>query len=109
MRARRPAGKPGKDESDSIKTDQIEDEVIEDEVKEDSIKEDSIANELESDDGGVISKKRSSESIAEDSVIREEYDGDNFAPYNASQSLQARNRIRFGMNSAAAAVQEAEP
>lgn len=110
-RLRRAGGKPAKDESDSIKTDVIEDEVTEEDadLKEDSIKEDSIANEIESDEGGIASKKRSSESIAEDSIIKEEYDGDNFAPYNASQSLQARNKIRFGMSSATAAVQESEP
>jgi len=36
----------------------------------------------------------------EESIIREEYDNDEFESYNASQSLAARNRVRFGMASA---------
>ena len=35
-------------------------------------------------------------------MIREEYDDDNFASYNASQNVEARNRVKFGMHSAAA-------
>ena len=54
-----------------------------DEDKEDSIKEESIVNEIDSD-SGVGTKKKDSESIAEDSIIKEEYEGDNFASYNAS-------------------------
>ena len=69
-----------KSESDSIAEELIEEEFPDDDKDDDSIKEESIANEIDSDDG----KKRSSESMAEDSIIKEEYDGDNFASYNAS-------------------------
>jgi len=91
---------PLKEESDSIAEELIEEDSIVRESKEDSIKEESIANEVDSHRSEK--KKTTSESIAEDSIVRAEYDDDNFASYNASQSLQARNRIRFGLHTAAA-------
>lgn len=80
----------------------IRSEVIEEESfgkDDDSIKEDSIANEVSSE---INKTKKSTESIAEDSIIKAEYDGDNFGLHNASTSLQARNRVKFGMHSGAA-------
>ena len=59
-------------------------------------------NEVESQVSEIIKTKKSTESIAEDSIIKAEYDNDNFAVQNASMSLQARNRVKFGMHSSAA-------
>ena len=47
-------------------------------------------------------KKSNSDSIAEDSIIRNEFDDDNHGLNEASASLAARNKVRFGMHSAAA-------
>ena len=84
-----------KDESDSILNEVIDEESFQQsKADDDSIKEDSIINELESE----IDKKKSSESIVEESIIREEYDNDNFKVHTAAQSLEARNRVKYNMN-----------
>ena len=79
-------------ESDSIVEDVIEEEsnIQSDTIEEEDIPEASAASS---------SKKKGSNSIEEDSIIREEYSQDNFEVYDASQSLAARNRVRFGVHS----------
>jgi len=72
--------KPRMEESDSIVEEMIEEDSLIKEA-EDSIKEESIANEV---DSYRSDRKKSSESIAEDSAIKEEYENDNFASYNAA-------------------------
>lgn len=88
------------DDAESILTEVIDEESFG--KDDDTIKEDSIVNEVESDSADVKKTKKSSESIAEDSIIKNEFDDDNFAVHNASQSLQARNRVKFGMHSSEA-------
>ena len=75
--------KAAKDLSESIPTEVIDEESMVADSKDDSIKEESIANEIDSYDDEAKMKK-STESIAEDSIIKEEYADDNFASYNAS-------------------------
>ena len=76
--------------ADSIVEDVIDEES---DIAEDTIEEETIA-ELS---GEVSSKKKASASLEEESIIKEEYSQDNFDVYDASQSLAARNRVRFGI------------
>jgi hypothetical protein len=48
--------------------------------------------------GLTDSKKKISESIEEDSIIRDEYDSDNHAASDAIKKIEARNRMRFGLS-----------
>ena len=48
--------------------------------------------------GLTDSKKKISESIEEDSIIRDEYDSDNHATSDAIKKIEARNRMRFGLS-----------
>ena len=48
--------------------------------------------------GLTDSKKKISESIEEDSIIRDEYDSDNHASSDAIKKIEARNRMRFGLS-----------
>ena len=86
-----------KEESDSIVEDVIEEESA---IADDTIEEETIA-EIS---GDASSKKKASGtgSIEEESIIKEEYSQDNFDVYDASQSLAARNRVRFGIHSGSA-------
>ena len=43
------------------------------------------------------SEPRTEDSIAEDSIIRDEYDNNNFTAKDASSSALARNKLRFGI------------
>ena len=90
-----------KDESESL----IVEDVIDEEVATDkeSIAEDSIVNEIESEPDTARNKKiKSSDSIAEDSIIRDEYSNDNYGVKNASDRVNALNRVKFGMHSSGA-------
>lgn len=81
-------------ESDSIVEDVIEEESN---IQSDTIDEEDIPEAS----GASSSKKKASNSIEEDSIIREEYSQDNFEVYDAAQSLAARNRVRFGVQTGA--------
>lgn len=70
------------DDAESILTEVIDEESFG--KDDDTIKEDSIVNEIESDSNNVIKTKKSSESIAEDSIIKNEFDGDNYGLHDAS-------------------------
>ena len=68
--------------------DNIVDEIIEESIPEDSqALTDSIVEES-------IVKNSHSQSIVEDSIIREEYDN---VPANTSKGIQARQKQRFGL------------
>ena len=73
------------DDVESIPTEVIEEESFGKDA--DSIKEESIVNEVESDSAVLNKTKKSTESIAEDSIIREEYEDDNHKLHDASQQL----------------------
>ena len=85
-----------REESDSIAEDVIEEESN---IQDDTIEEETIA-EISGD--ASSSRKKASASIEEESIIKEEYSQDNFDVYDASQSLAARNRVRFGIHSGSA-------
>lgn len=70
------------DDAESIPTEVIEEESFG--KDDDSIKEESIVNEVESDSAILNKTKKSTESIVEDSIIREEYEGDNHKLHDAS-------------------------
>ena len=89
----RRSGRHGKEESDSIVEDVIEEESH---IADNTIEEESIAKENEDVSSSV---KKVSDSLVEESIIKEEYSQDNFEIHDASQSLAARNRVRFGMHS----------
>ena len=75
----------------------IESDSIVDEAPSAAIsKSDSIADEV-----GVALKDNSDieSSIKEDSIIRNEYDADNFKVSNAKKQLEARTRVSYGMSS----------
>jgi hypothetical protein len=90
----RRSGRFAKEESDSIAEDVIEEESN---IPSDTIEEDSIAQEVSDS-----SRKKKSDSLVEESIIKEEYSQDNFEVYDAKQSLDARNRVRFGIHSGSA-------
>ena len=75
----------------------IESDSIVDEAPSAAIsKSDSIVDEI-----GVATKDNSDieSSIKEDSIIRNEFDSDNYKLSNAKKQLEARTRVTYGMNS----------
>lgn len=49
--------------------------------------------------GLTNSKNKVSDSIEEDSIIRDEYDSNSYAASDALKKIEARNRMRFGLAS----------
>ena len=88
--SRKGKGHHVKDDTESIADEVIDEESLVGSSKGDSIAEESLAKE---------SASRREDSIKEDSIIKEDYSDDNFESYQASQKLEARNRLRFGMSS----------
>ena len=80
-------------------TESIVDEIIDEESNIHSSKDDTIIEE-DMNIGTARSSisKRKDDSIKEDSILDNEYSNDNFESYNASMSLAARNRLRFGIS-----------